>query len=76
MAIGALTGKAAEAKLEAKLATTKTPLDDAVHGARQRVETLKQEADGKSEALKLQFSQAKGDLRARIEDRMKPVSRA
>ena len=44
-----------------------------VHRGRQRLDTLKQEADAKAESLKLQLSQAKGDVKARIEDRMKRV---
>jgi hypothetical protein len=47
-----------------------------VHRARQWVDTLKQQADAKAEPLKLQSSQAKGDVKARIEDRMKRVKSA
>jgi uncharacterized membrane protein len=63
-------------KLEGKLATAKTSLDGAVRRAKQRVDTLKQEADAKAESLKLQLSQTKGDVKARIEDRMKRVKSA
>jgi len=34
---------------------------------------LKQEADAKAESLRLQPSQAKSDVKARIEDRMRRV---
>ncbi len=63
-------------QLQAKLATAKTSLDGAVHRAQQRVDTLKQEADAKAESLKLQLGQAQGDVKARIEDRMKRVESA
>lgn len=69
-------GSAAKTKLQAKLAAAKTSLDSAVHRAGQRVDTLKQEADAKAEALKLQLSLAKGDVKTRIEDRMKRVRSA
>jgi len=46
------------------------------HRAQQRIDTLKQEADAKAEALKLQLTLAKGDVKARIEDRMKRVKSA
>lgn len=67
---------AAKTKLQAKLATTKASLDGAVHRGQQRVDTLKQEAEAKAASLKLQLSQAKGDVKARIEDRMKRVKSA
>ena len=67
---------AAKATLQAKLAEAKSGLDRAVHRAEQRADTLKQEADAKAESLKLQMSQAKGDVKARIEDRMKRVKSA
>lgn len=67
---------AAKTKLQAKLATTKASLDDAVHRGQQRVDTLKQEAEAKAASLKLQLGQAKGDVKARIEDRMKRVKSA
>jgi uncharacterized membrane protein len=62
--------------LQAKLAAKKSSLDGAVHRAQQRVDTLKQEADAKAESLELQLSQVKGDVKARIEDRMKRVKSA
>ena len=67
---------AAKTKLQAKLATTKASLGDAVHRGQQRVDTLKQEAEAKAASLKLQLGQAKGDVKARIEDRMKRVKSA
>ena len=67
---------AARTTLQARLATAKTSLQGAVHRAQQRVDALKQEADAKAESLKLQLSQVKGDVKARIEDRMKRVKSA
>jgi len=67
---------AVKARLQATLATTNRSLDGAVHRAQQRVDTLKQEADAKTESLKLQLSQAKGAFKARIEDRMQRVMNA
>ena len=67
---------AAKTKLQTKLATAKASLDGAVHRAKERVDTLKQEADAKAESLKLQLGQAKGGVKARIEDRMKRVKSA
>lgn len=66
----------AKATLQDKLAVAKTDLDGAVHRAQERVDTLKQEADAKAESLKLQLSQAQGDVKARIEERMKRVKSA
>jgi len=67
---------AAKTKLQAKLATTKKSLDDAVRRAQERVDTLRHEADAKAASLKLQLSQARSDVKARIEDRMKRVKSA
>ncbi len=67
---------AAKAQLQAKLDAAKASLDSAVHRAQQRVDMLKQEADAKAETLKLQLSLAKGDVKARIEERMKRVKSA
>jgi Protein of unknown function (DUF1269) len=64
---------AAKTQVQVRLAVAKAELDGAVHRAQQRVEALKQEADAKLESLKLQLSQAKGDVRYRIDDRMKRV---
>jgi len=66
----------AKTKLQAKLGAAKASLDRAVHRAQQRIDTLTQEADAKAEALKLQLTLAKGDVKARIEDRMKRVKSA
>ena len=67
---------AAKTKLQAKIAATKIGLDTAVHRAKQRVDTLKLEADTKAEAVKDQLEQIKGDVKARIEDRVKRVKGA
>ena len=67
---------AAKTKLQSKITTAKAGLDAAVQRAQQRVETLKQEADAKAESLKAQLSQAKGDVKTRIEDRVKRVKSA
>ena len=67
---------AGKTQLQAKLATAKSNLDGAVHRAQQRVDTLKQEADAKAKSLELQLSQAKGDVKARIDERMKRVKSA
>jgi uncharacterized membrane protein len=66
----------AKTRLQAKLATAKSSLDGAVRRAQQRVDALKREADAKAESLRLQLSQAKGDVKARIEDRTKRVKSA
>jgi uncharacterized membrane protein len=67
---------AAKARLQAKLATARGSLDDAVHRAQRRVDTLKTEAEAKAESLKLQLSQAQGEARTRVEERMKRVKGA
>ena len=64
---------AARTKLQAKLASTKISLESAVQRARQRVEMLKQEADAKAESLQLQLAQTNGEVKTRIEDRVKRV---
>ncbi|MEY8689946.1 MAG: DUF1269 domain-containing protein, partial [Leptothrix sp. (in: b-proteobacteria)] len=64
---------AAQIQLQGQIATARTRLDGAVHRAEQRVEALKQEADAKAESLKRQWSQAQGDVKSRIDDRMKQV---
>ena len=66
----------ARARLRVKLATVRASLDGALYRARQRVDGLKQEADAKAESLTLQLSQSTGDVKVRIEDRMKRVKRA
>ncbi len=67
---------AAKTKLQAKVATAQASLDGAVHRAQEQVERLKQEADAKAESLKLQLSLAEGDVKARIDKRMKRVKSA
>jgi uncharacterized membrane protein len=69
-------GGATLAKVQAKLTAAKSGLDGAVQRARQRVETLKQEADAKVASLTLQLDQTRGDVRARVEARMKRVTGA
>jgi uncharacterized membrane protein len=69
-------GGDAKAKLQVKLATAKSALDGAVLRAQQRVDTLKREADAKAEAIKLQLSRAEGEVKAKVEDRMKRVKNA
>ena len=66
----------AKTQLQSKLAITETRLDGAIHRGQQRLDMLKREADAKAESLMLQFSQTKGDVQARIEDRMKRVKSA
>jgi uncharacterized membrane protein len=70
------TSGTAQAKLQAKLAAAQANLDGAVHRTQQRVDALKHEAQAKAEALKLQLSQAEGDVKDRIEERMKHVKNA
>jgi uncharacterized membrane protein len=67
---------AAKTQLQGKIVTAKADLDGAMHRAQKRVDTLKQEADAKAESLRLQLSQAKGDVKARVEERMKRVKSA
>jgi uncharacterized membrane protein len=69
-------GAGALVKLQVKLAAAKHSLDGAVHRAKERGDALKQEADAKAEALKLQLNQAQGDVKVRIEDRVKRVKSA
>lgn len=66
----------AKTKLQAKIVAAKSGLDAAVHRAKQRVDTLKQEAGAKAQALEDQLGQAKGDVKARIEDRVKRMKGA
>ena len=65
-----------QARLQAKLAVAKSSLAAATHRAQQRVDGLKHEADAKAESLKLQLGQAQGDVKARIDERMKRVKTA
>ena len=63
----------AKTRLQARRATATASLQGAMHRARQRVDALKQEADAKAASLKLQLGRAEGDVKARIEHRMKRV---
>jgi uncharacterized membrane protein len=69
-------GGTAKEKLQTKLAAAKDSLEGAVLGAQRRVDMLKQEADAKAESLKLQLGQVKGDVKAKIEERVKRVRSA
>ena len=62
--------------MQAKLATAKAGLEAAVQRAKQRVETLKEEADAKADSLNAQLSQTKGDGKTKIEDRVARVKSA
>ena len=66
----------ARTRLETRLVLSRSRLDAAVARAQQRVDLLKQEADAKSEALRLQFSEATGEARTKIADRIKRVQGA
>jgi hypothetical protein len=69
-------GAAAKAKLQGKLVSAKSSLDAAVLRARKGVETLKRESDAKVEALTQQVSSTEGEVKLRIENRMKRVKSA
>jgi hypothetical protein len=62
--------------LQSKLASANSSLDSAVQRAQQRVGTLTQEAAARAESLELHLSEARCDVKARIEDRMKRVKGA
>jgi uncharacterized membrane protein len=64
---------AAKTRLQARLTTARRQLDSAVQRAQQRVDALRQEADAKAESLKLQLGQVQGDVKAKIEERVKRV---
>ena len=66
-------GGAAKVKLQAKLTAATASLAAAVSRAKQRADTLKHEADAKAESFQLQLSQAKSDVKAKIEKRMLSV---
>jgi uncharacterized membrane protein len=72
----AQAGGAAKTRIQARLATTKASLDAAVHRGRQHLDALGKEADAKAESMKLQLGAAEGDVRLRIENRMKRVKGA
>jgi uncharacterized membrane protein len=63
----------ARTKLQAQVVATSAGLDRAVRHAKQRVEALKHEADGKAAALKAQIALAKGDAKAKLEARVSLV---
>lgn len=67
---------AAKTRLQAKLAGAKIGLDRAVQRARQQVDAIRQEADIKAQALKDQLAQTKGEVKAKLEDRMKRMNNA
>ncbi|MDH4391063.1 MAG: hypothetical protein QE285_06520 [Aquabacterium sp.] len=67
---------AAMTQLQARAAATNKRMDGAMRRARQRVDALRQEADAKAGSLRLQRSQAKGDVKTRVEDRMQHVKSA
>ncbi len=67
---------AAKAKLQAKIAAASSSLDASVHRAMHHIDELKHEADTKVASIKLQMSHAKGDMKARIEERGKRVKTA
>lgn len=72
----AYAGGTSKHRLQAKLLAAERRLDTAVQRAQDRVDALQQEAEVKVESLKLQLRQAKGDVRVRIEDRLKRVKGA
>ncbi|MBP6815117.1 MAG: DUF1269 domain-containing protein [Burkholderiaceae bacterium] len=72
----ARAGAAAKETLRAKITTTRGRLDDAVRRAADRVAALKSEADAKVESLGTQLSLVGGDVKARLEERVKHVGSA
>lgn len=66
-------GESAKLGLQTKIAAVQAELDAAMHRARQRVDTLKREAEAKADALKGQMNDARSDVHDRIEDRVKRV---
>ena len=67
---------AAKEKLHIKVVAAKGNLNSALQRSQQRVDALKHEADAKVEALKVQMKHTKGDMKTRIEDRVKQVKGA
>lgn len=67
---------AAKERLQTRLAAAQLNLDVAVRRAQQRVDALKLEADAKAESLKLQLGEVRGDVKAKIEERVKRVRSA
>ena len=67
---------AARSKLQAQVVAAKAGLARAVKHAKQRVEALEHEADGKAAALKEQLTHAKGEVKGTLEDRVQRVKSA
>lgn len=61
----------ARTKLQTALESAKRNLNALVHRAAQRAEALKQEADAKADVLKAQLAQSTGEVRAKLEARVK-----
>lgn len=59
-----------------KIAAAHGCLDATAQRGQQRVDALRQEADAMVEALKVQLTQAKGDMKAGIGDRARQVRSA
>jgi uncharacterized membrane protein len=66
----------AKARLEAKIGASKLSLDVATERAQQWVESLKGEAASKATALQTQLTLARGEAKARVEQRVKHVQSA
>ncbi len=66
----------ARQKVQARLETVQARLDTAMLGARQHADGLKKEADAKAESLKKQLGEARGEMKARVEERVKRVKSA
>ena len=67
---------AAKSKLRTQVVAAKARLAEAVQHARQRVETLGQEADEKAAAIREQLSHVKGEVEGTLEDRIQRVTSA
>jgi hypothetical protein len=65
--------ESAKAGLQGKVAAAQARLDAAVLRARQRVETIKREAEAKADALKAQMNDARSNVHDRIDERLKRV---
>ena len=65
-----------KAKLQAQVVTANAGLARAVQHAKQRVDALKHEADGKAAALKKQLAHVKGEVKGTLEDRVMRVKRS
>jgi uncharacterized membrane protein len=64
---------AVKQRLQGRLEVARVSLGAAVHRAQQQVEMIKGEADAKADALNAQMNDARGDVRERIEGRVKRV---